>query len=56
MKKYRVDTFNDAGHVKKIFWDEKEARSYAADQKRAGKIVFLLEEIHENIFDVLEEI
>jgi hypothetical protein len=56
MKKYRVDTFNDAGHVKKVFQDEKEARTYAENQKRTGKIVFLLEEIHKNIFDVLEEI
>ena len=54
--KYRVDTFSDAGHKMTVYETETEARQAAERAKAAGKIVFLLAEIHENIFDVLEEI
>lgn len=54
--KYRVDTFSDAGHEKTVYETETEARQAAEKAKKAGKIVFLLQEVIDNLYDVLEEI
>ena len=56
MKKYRVDTFSDAGHKIKIFESRKKAEKYAKAEKKSGKITFLLEEVIDGLFEILAEV
>lgn len=56
MKKYRVDTFYAESHTKVLFDNVDDAKIFGEKEASKGKIVFLLEELWEDIFDVIEEI
>ena len=56
MKKYRVDTFYAESHTKTVFDSIDEAKSFGEKEASKGKIVFLLEELWKDIFDVIEQI
>lgn len=53
--KYRVDSFQNGEHHKEIFQNPTVARWTAEDRKKDGFHVFLLKEVVDNLYDVIEE-
>lgn len=54
--KYRVDSFKEGRHTKEVFWNPVVARWTAEDRKKEGKNVYLLKEVKDDLYEVLEQI
>ena len=53
--RYRVDSFQNGKHIKEVFQNPTVARWTANDRKKTGFHVFLLKEVVDNLYEVIEE-